>query len=72
MIILKRTASDNPDFIELTRLLDIDLWQRNPDTQEQYDGFNRIDNNKTVVIAYWDNEPMGCACIKKLDVKRLN
>ena len=56
MISLKRTNSEDPDFIELVKLLDADLAERNGDEQTFYSQFNKIDMIKHVVLAYEDHE----------------
>ncbi|HYG03859.1 MAG TPA: GNAT family N-acetyltransferase [Chryseosolibacter sp.] len=68
MVNLLRTTSSNPDFAFLVRLLDEDLLARYGSEQAQYDKHNKIENNPTVVIAYLDREPVGCACLKTIDV----
>jgi len=62
-----RTTSDNPDFQELVKLLDSELWIRYPEEQSQYEPFNKIEKNQTVVIAYDSEKPAGCGCLKKID-----
>ena len=65
MISLKRTNSEDPDFIELVKLLDADLAERNGDEQTFYSQFNKIDMIKHVVLAYEDHEAIGCGAIKE-------
>ncbi len=67
MIKIVRTSNGNPDFTKLVALLDAHLWELYPETQAQYDTFNVIEKNNTVVIAYAENEAVGCGCFKKLD-----
>lgn len=68
MITLQRTNSDNPDFRQLIKLLDADLWQRYGQEQASYDGYNVIDYLDTVVIAYdAARTAVGCACFKEWD-----
>jgi GNAT superfamily N-acetyltransferase len=64
MIILKRTNSSDKDFLDLTKLLDIDLRNIYGSTQDEYDQYNGISNVGTVVIAYENNIPVGCGCFK--------
>jgi len=68
MVNLLRTTSSNPDFAFLVKLLDEDLLSRYGSEQAEYDKHNKIENNPTVVIAYLDREPVGCACLKTIDV----
>jgi putative acetyltransferase len=68
MITLIRTHSENPDFISLVRLLDADLAERDGATDHSfYAQFNKIAAIKHVVVAYEDNNPVGCGAIKEQD-----
>jgi len=76
MIHLKRTNSDDPDFIELVKLLDADLAERNGEEQKFYSQFNKIDMIRFVVLAYENNEAIACGAIKEyspdtMEVKRM-
>lgn len=68
---LLRTNSKNKDFIELVKLLDIDLAIRDGDEHSFYDQFNKIDQIKYVVIAYENKISLGCGAIKKFDKKTM-
>lgn len=63
-IVLKRTGSADPDFQMLIHELDIDLRLRNGDIMDFYDEHNIIAKIDTVVIAYLNGTPAGCACFK--------
>ena len=67
MITVRRTDSDNPDFIALVKLLDADLAKRDGADHSFYAQFNKIDKIKHTVVAYDDNNPVGCGAIKELD-----
>lgn len=76
MIKLFRTDSDNKEFIELVRLLDAELAERDGEDHSFYDQFNAIDDLKHAVIAIENNIPLGCGAIKKItsqsvEVKRM-
>lgn len=76
MINIKRTNSDNLDFIRLVKLLDTDLAIRDGDAHDFYDQFNKIDNIRYVVVAYENDKPAGCGAIKEynsdsMEVKRM-
>jgi putative acetyltransferase len=66
-IILKKTNSLNPDFPKLIKLLDADLAERYGELQQTYNAFNVIPYIDTVVIAYRDEQAVGCACFKAFD-----
>ena len=67
MITIKRTNSNDPDFISLVNDLDKDLWNRYGTAQLEYQPYNIIENLQTVVIANTENSPVGCGCFKKLE-----
>lgn len=76
MITLKRTNSEDLDFIELVKLLDADLVDRYGDEQIFYDQFNKITMIKNVIVAYEDHEAIACGAIKQyspaiMEVKRM-
>ena len=67
MITIKRTDSNDKDFHSLVEKLDKDLQDRYGVLQTFYDRFNAIQNLPTVVVAYYDEQPVGCGCFKKFD-----
>jgi len=76
MITIKRTNSDNKDFIELVKLLDADLANIDGSEHSFYAQFNKIDKIKYIVVAYENDTPIGCGAIKEyspniVEVKRM-
>lgn len=76
MFTVKRTDSDNHDFIELVKHLDADLAERDGSEHSFYAQFNKIDKIKHVVVAYEEDRPVGCGAIKEyelgvMEVKRM-
>ena len=76
MITLTRATSDNTDFQMLVKQLDSDLKIRDGDDHPFYDQFNKIDSIKHTVIAYENEQPVGCGAIKQyeegtMEVKRM-
>ena len=67
IITLRRTHSDNPDFIGLVRLLDDYLAIRDGHEHAFYHQFNGIDFLKQIVVAYENNKAIGCGAIKAFD-----
>lgn len=68
-VFLKRTNSDDPDFITLVRLLDAELAIRDGDLHAFYDQFNKIAHIRNVIVAYQDDRAVGCGAIKPLEEK---
>ena len=76
MLTLIRTNSDHPDFINLVKDLDAYLKIVDGDDHEFYNQFNNIDVLKHTVIAYVDNQPVGCGAFKafnnsSVEIKRM-
>jgi len=77
MIRTVKTSSDSEDFASLVQLLDNDLWNRYPHTQQQYEAFNIIPNDAKVVVAYEEDNPVGCGCFRDpgmedtIEIKRM-
>ena len=66
-MILKRTNSENKDFINLIKHLDAYLKVTDEDEHDFYNQFNNIDVLKEVVVLYNDENAVGCGAIKKFD-----
>lgn len=76
MLYLKRTDSDDPDFVSLVRLLDADLAVRDGEEHAFYAQYNKIDKIKHVVLACEGEKALGCGAIKQyepgtIEVKRM-
>lgn len=76
MIQLIRTDSSHPDFQALVRLLDQDLGERDGDEHAYYAQFNKIDHLQHVVVAYVNEEAVGCGAFKPyadnlVEIKRM-
>lgn len=76
MIIPKRTASTDKNFQTLVKELDTELKILDGEDHSFYDQFNKIDSLKYVVVAYEQDNPVGCGAIKEfaqdtMEVKRM-
>ena len=76
MIMLVRTNSKNPHFQKLVKELDLDLRMRDGEDHAYFAQFNKIDAIKYVVVAFQNNEAIGCGAIKEfehsvMEVKRM-
>lgn len=76
MIVVKRTNAEDKHFQEFVRELDLDLKIRDGQEHVFYAQYNRIDKIKYVVIAYEDDQALGCGAIKEyatdtMEVKRM-
>jgi putative acetyltransferase len=76
MMTIKRTTSINTDFHLLIKELDKDLLNRYGQLQQFFNQFNKIENNPNVVIAYINEEAVGCGCFKpfeegSVEIKRM-
>lgn len=66
-ISLKRTDSNDPDFVALVRHLDAELAVRDGTEHAFYAQFNKIASLKNVVVAYQGGRAVGCGAIKPLE-----
>lgn len=76
MIEIKRTNSDDLDFLSLVKLLDQDLAISDGDEHAFYAQYNKVDKIKYCLIAYQDSSPIGCGALRhfaddKIEVKRM-
>ena len=73
---LKRTNSDDIDFINLVALLDQDLKIRDGEDHTFYNQFNKIDKLKHVIVYYENDVPVGCGAFREkesdaVEIKRM-
>ena len=66
-ITVKKTTSENIDFIRLVAELDKSLWERYPEEKKEYWQNNILEINPNVVIIYLDDKAVACGCFKKYD-----
>src|SRR5204862_4624041 len=62
-----RTTSENEDFRTLVGALDRELAIRDGDEHAFYSQFNKLDTIKHAVVAYLDDEAVGCGAIRPFD-----
>lgn len=67
MVVLVRTDSENPAFLELVRALDADLAIRDGAEHAFYAQFNKVSMIKHCVVAFENDHAVGCGAIKKFD-----
>ena len=65
MTSLKRTSSDDPDFINLVVLLDRDLKIRDGEDHSFYNQFNKTDTIKHVIVYYENDVAAGCGAFRE-------
>lgn len=76
MITIKRTNSDDPNFQELVKLLDLELQERDGEEHLFYAALNKTNTLNHVVVAYNHDEPIGCGALRTysndtMEVKRM-
>jgi GNAT superfamily N-acetyltransferase len=76
MLRIVRTNSGNSDFIALVTMLDADLTQRDGNDHSFYAQFNKVNTIKHVVMAYDNEQPLGCGAMKRhgantMEIKRM-
>ena len=67
MITLLKTNSDHTDFRTLVVALDADLQARYGEQQQFFSQFNKLDHIHHVIVAYNNNEPVGCGAFKEYE-----
>ena len=67
MISLLRTDSAHPDFIALVKMLDADLAVRDGEDTIFYAQLNKTDAIRHVIVAYENEQPVGCGAIREFD-----
>ncbi|MFH7014693.1 GNAT family N-acetyltransferase [Flavobacterium sp. FlaQc-47] len=73
---LKRTNSDDIDFINLVVLLDQDLKIRDGEDHSFYNQFNKIDKIKHAIVFYENDIAVGCGAFREkesdtVEIKRM-
>ncbi|OXB17656.1 N-acetyltransferase [Flavobacterium reichenbachii] len=73
---IKRTNSDDIDFIKLVASLDQDLAIRDGEDHAFYNQFNKIDKIKHTIVYYENDIPVGCGAFRekesdKTEIKRM-
>ena len=71
MIKILRTDSSNKDFVDLVKLLDKELQIRDGTEHTFYAQYNKIDKIKNVVVAFYNNDAVGCGAIKEYDISTI-
>ena len=76
MITIKRTTSDDSNFQELVKLLDLELQERDGEEHVFYAALNKTNTLNYVVVAYNQNEAIGCGALRAysddvMEVKRM-
>ena len=76
MMAFIRTNSKNEDFIHLVKFLDADLKIRDGEDHAFYNQFNKIDALQHVIVAYKNEDPIGCGAFKihpnnTVEIKRM-
>jgi len=67
MLTIIRTNSNDQDFINFVKQLDAYLAVKDGRDHAFYDQYNKLDKIKHVVVAYDNNQPVGCGAIKEYD-----
>jgi len=76
MITIKRTTSDDTNFQELVKLLDLELQERDGEEHLFYAALNKTNTLNYVIVAYDQDKPIGCGALRAyskgtMEVKRM-
>ncbi|HOY13959.1 MAG TPA: GNAT family N-acetyltransferase [Saprospiraceae bacterium] len=69
-ISLKRVDSNDVDFQTLVGLLDKDLNERYEESMAFFSQFNHLSPSYKAIVAYLQDEPVGCGAIKYYDEEK--
>jgi putative acetyltransferase len=64
---IRAASSEDPDFVKLVGMLDHYLAQINGEEHGFYSQHNKSDSLTSAVVAYWDDEPVGCGGTRRID-----
>lgn len=64
---VQRVEPNHPDFLSLVTQLDAFLAGFDGPDHSMYSGFNKLDSVKGAVVAYLDDEAVGCGAFRILD-----
>lgn len=75
-VVIERVKLDDPRLVELIKLLDRELAERDGDEHSFYAAFNVLPEDARALIATVDGEPVGCGAFrgigeKEAEVKRM-
>jgi len=73
---INRTHGSDEDFISLVKMLDHELWDELNEDQATYDPHNKVQDVKTALVLYVNNEPVACGCLREFshgttEIKRM-
>ena len=66
---LHKTTSENPDFIQLVKMLDEYLAFMDGEDHAFYDQFNKIDDLMHCIVLFEEENPVGCGALKDYDAE---
>ncbi len=73
---IKRTNSNDADFLQLVMQLDNELWNELKEDQATYDQYNNVPDLDTAVVIYENDRPVAIGCYRKyngdtVEIKRM-
>lgn len=69
MIHFLRTDANHPDFMALVTLLNRELRERYGEAQAFYDQFNQLNTIPMALVAYSENQAIGCGALRPLEAE---
>jgi putative acetyltransferase len=67
MITIKRTTSDDKDFLTLVKLLDADLEGRYGELQKNFTPLNQLNASMNIVLAYDGPTAVACGALRAME-----
>lgn len=64
MITFQRSDNSNPDFKKFCEELDKEFRVRYPDSQQNFQPYNTVNEFARIIVVYDDKTPIGCGCYR--------
>jgi putative acetyltransferase len=66
MITFQRSNYLNPDFQKFCEELNKEFWVRYPDSQHNFEIYNKVDESARIIVVYDDNIAIGCGSFRAM------
>ena len=66
MITFQRSNCLNPDFQKFCEELNKEFWVRYPDTQHNFEPYNKVDESARIIVAYDEYLAVGCGSFRAM------
>lgn len=77
MISFQRSNNSNPDFQKFCEELDKEFWIRYPESKQNFEPYNKVNESARIMLAYDGHAAVGCGCFRPvtgldgIEIKRM-